>query len=232
MMVRRLIVVNLAFLVVIGAGVAKLRRDAAAFSSTHRISRIEPPAGKEAAVSGAAAPAIAAPENWTEIAARNPFSFDRNDIAIVASTPPAQQPKRPKPILFGTLMLGDDRLAMLSPGDSANRSSRPVRVNETFDGWVLVRIQDKSVVVRSGEVEETVIMNDPTALQIARGTEKTSAPASAPQAATIAPAPLPAPQQIQSQPHAGQPAPNSPTGKRQIVVRTPFGDKIMDDPSQ
>lgn len=230
-MVRRLIVINLALLIAVVAGAVKFRRDAIAFSRNHRISQIEPQSGKQQA-KPAAAPAIAAPENWTDIAARNPFSFDRNDVAIVAAAPAAQQSRRPKPLLFGTMMLGEDRLAMLSPGDSANRSSRPVRVNETFDGWVLARIEDKAIIVRWGEVEERVIMNDPTALQIARGTEKTTGPPGTPQAATLAAAPLPTQAPVQAQANPGQPAPASSAGRKQIVVHTPFGDKIMDDPAQ
>ena len=117
--------------------------------------------------------ATAAAQDWNNIAAHNPFSFDRNDVTLVITPPAAEQPKRPKPILFGTMTLGVDHIAMLGPGDSGNRASRPVLAGEVFDGWTVLEILEKSVSVQwEKTTKESLILNDPTA-QVARVYDKT-----------------------------------------------------------
>src|SRR5215475_5952481 len=230
-MSRRLILLNILLAAVIAAGIIRLRHNVITFSAEHQVSRIQP-------VSEKSLPSVAAmlvpPENheWSEIATRNPFSFDRNDVNLVITPPAAQQAKRPKPILFGIMKVGTDQLAMLAPGEGAGRSSRPVRIGEVFDGWTLLEIQDKSVTVRWEQTKESLIMNDPTA-QVARDYAKTSGASGSPQppVSTVA-APAPAPAATVQTPTGAAPTPTtSPSGRRQIVVQTPFGPKTMDDPS-
>ena len=56
-------------------------------------------------------------------------------------------------------------MAMLAPADARNaRSYLPTRIGETVDGWELVEIGSKSVVVESNSVRTTVFMNDPSAV--------------------------------------------------------------------
>jgi hypothetical protein len=228
-MVRRLILINLLLLLVAVAGVVKLRRAAIAFSTEHRVDKIQPESEKPLP-KAAEALVTASPKEWTEIASRNPFSFDRNDVPVVAVAPAVEQPKRPKPVLFGTMMLGKERIALMSP--SGNRVSVPLKVGETLDEWTIVDIQDKSVTVKWQDVKESVIMNDPTA-QVAREYSKTGATttnqSNITAVAPFASAPAPAPS-VQSPANATPPP--SPSGRKQIVIQTPFGPKIMDDPAQ
>jgi hypothetical protein len=232
-MFRRLLLLNLFLLAVAASGVVKLRRDMRAFSASHRVDRIQPETGKP--LPKPLDPgAVAVKQDWPDIAAHNPFSFDRNDVAIVVAPPAPQQPKRPKPLLYGTILIGKDLMAMLAPADAPARSSRPVRAGEVFDGWTVAEIQEKAVIVKWDQVTESLIINDPTA-QVTRDYGKTGVGAAPGPVVTVAPAALPA-APVATVPSGNSFAPQttttSPTGKKQIVIHTPFGDKIMDDPSQ
>jgi hypothetical protein len=231
-MSQRLLVLNIVFLAAVVAGVVRLRHDAIAFASEHSVEQIQPDSDKPAPkpVQAAATPAR---QEWADIASRNPFSFDRNDVTLVITPPAAQQPKRPKPILLGTMMIGKDWIAMLSPGDSAGRASRPVRTGELFDGWTLVEIHDKSVLMESDNIKESAILNDPTA-PVQREIQKTAVAPPPGQTATntntaAAPEPLPPGRTLQAGPN---PLPPGPDGRKKILVVTPFGTKVMDDPNQ
>lgn len=232
-MSRRLMLLNVILLAVVIGGGVRLRHDIHAFSATHQVNEIRPESDKP--LPKPVGLAAAAPkQEWPDIATHNPFSFDRNDVAIVVTPPALQQPKRPKPLLYGTIMLGKSIMAMLATGDGPGRSSRPVHAGEVFDGWTVLEIQDKTVTVKWDEVKETLIMNDPTA-QIARDYGKTDGSGSAAQqVVTVAPIAIPA--APPAAPSANSTAPQMTTvsskGKKQITVQTPFGPKIMDDPSQ
>jgi len=139
----------------------------------------------------------------------------------VVTQPAADKPRKPKPILFGTILLGKEVMAMLGPGDLTSRSSRPVHVGESFDGWTVVEIQEKTATVELDQVKETLIMNDPTAQQVARDYVKTGNTPAGP-VVTAAPTP-PVP--------VSTPTPLSTTASpncKKRVVHTPFGDTILD----
>jgi hypothetical protein len=227
-MFQKIVILNVVLLSVIAVGIARLRRDAVAFANAHRVEQIQPDSDKPLP-KAAAGVATAAAQDWNNIAAHNPFSFDRNDVTLVITPPAAEQPKRPKPILFGTMTLGADHIAMLGPGDSGNRASRPVRAGEVFDGWTVLEILDKSVSVQwEKTTKESLILNDPTA-QVARLSEKTGGGVSAPQV-PASPIPTPGPATTQAAPPAPtQPPPASNGGKKQKLVHTPFGDKYIDE---
>src|SRR6185503_11747124 len=106
----------------------------------------------------------------TDISVKDPFSFDRNDVSIVA--PKQEAAAKPKPVLYGVMSVGSEWIAMMGPSQSGSRGSRPVRVGESLDNWQIVEIQPKSVIVTAANgTRETVIMNDPTA-QVARSSER------------------------------------------------------------
>jgi hypothetical protein len=224
-MFRQLILLNAILLALVVAGGLRLAHDMQAFSAEHRIDRIQPDSDKplpKAIPSAAASPK----QDWPDIAAHNPFSFDRNDVAIVVTPQAAQQPKRPKPILFGTMRLGKDPLAMLATGDSTTRSSRPVYVGDVFDGWTVVDIQDKTVTVKSDDVKETLIINDPTAqVLVSRDYGKTGPAAPSPGPVTSVWA-----SPIATTPPISAPTISSPqsaatetSGKKTCQAYTPFG---------
>jgi hypothetical protein len=227
-MFQKLVILNVVLLSVIAVGIARLRRDAVAFASTHRVEQIQPDSDKPLPKTAAAVSTTATPD-WNNIAAHNPFSFDRTDVTLVITPPAAEQPKRPKPILFGTMTLGVDHIAMLAPGDSGNRNSRPVRAGEVFDGWTVLEVLDKSVAVQwEKTTKETLILNDPTA-QVARLSEKTGGGGTAAPPPPASPIPTPGPGTQATPAPPTQPPPVSNSGKKQKLVHTPFGDKYIDE---
>ena len=174
--------------------------------------------------------ARAAVGDWTEIVTKNPFSFDRNDIAIVAPSrppaPPQEPPRAPKPVLFGTFGIGDNWQATLASGQAGNRKSRPMKVGETIDGWQIVEIHQNSVVVVSGAFRETVSID--SAIQGPRVSERTvgssvqPAPQTSPSSAAVgSPAPVN---------NASPPLPPPPPGAAKgHWIDTAFGMKWIED---
>jgi hypothetical protein len=231
MMNRRLLLLNLVLLALVVLGVVRLRHDVQAFSAGHRVDQIRPESAKPLPKSAGAATTDAKQE-WPAIAAQDPFSFDRNDIPQLVSPAAAQQPKRPKPFLYGTISFGKDPIAMLGPGDNSTRSSRPVHAGETFDGWSVVEIKDKTVVVKWDDLTETLI-TDPTA-QATRTYEKTGGTTPPPPPVTSVGNVSTGGPVIASEPSTPS-TPQAPTGStpcKREVIRTPFGNKLSDCPSQ
>ena len=118
-------------------------------------------------------------------------------------------------------------MAMVASGKPGNRNYRPMRVGETIDGWTITQIMDKSIVIKANSIEDSVLMNDPSA-QVPRDTARTAAPGAAPLVSVGQPAPLPAasvaaPSIFQPSaspvPAAGQP----PRQRRRVQQITPFG---------
>jgi hypothetical protein len=220
---KRIWIFNLALAALFVWGVLKVQADWTAFEGSHRQSRIQPE--QERAVAKAAPRLEAAnssvpDEALLEIASKNPFSFDRNDINLVEA--PAPIVTAPKPVLFGTLLLGNDRLALLGK-DAATRSGAPVKVGDTFEGWQVVEVQDKSVVVSANGVLESLVVGR---VPIARRTERTESAAPAPVASPRAAAPAAS---SQSQPVRSVLSPTKPTvvvPPGSVAVPNPFGVHI------
>src|SRR4051794_13100866 len=156
MMWRRLLILNLALVVILAAGVLRVRRAWMEFEAMHRIDSVK--ADTEPARTLPAAKSATAAEEWTEISVKDPFSFDRSDVSIVAPKPSA--PTDPKPVLFGTMSIGNEWIAMLAPGQGGNRASRPIKVGESMGSWQVVEIREKAVVVAGNGIRETLVLND------------------------------------------------------------------------
>lgn len=226
-MIRRLIILDSALVVLLAFGSVRFRQDWRAFEPAHQVSAIQakPEALPNLPVN--ANSVAGGPADWSEIPSRNPFSFDRTDIAIIAAPEPTV-PAGPKPVLFGTMMIGSEKLAMLASAQPNNRNYRPLKVGDKIDGWTLVGILDKSVVIEWNSSRETVIMNDPSAAIPRDYTTRTTAAASAapvviqpPAAPSITAPPMaPAPPGARANP--------APAQKR--VIQTPFGPKVVEDP--
>jgi hypothetical protein len=231
-MLRRFVLFNLLLIAITVAAVLRLRHNVVAFSAAHQVSRIQPETEKPLPKASDVL-ALPARQDWIDIATRNPFSFDRSDVTLVVTPAGAQQARKPKPFLFGVIMLGTDRIAMLAPADGPTRTSRPVRIGETIDGWILDEIQDKSVTVRWEEIKESVIMNDPTALA-PRIYQKTDATTGNTTPVVVSGPPASAPTQVNPAPEPTTNAhpPITVNGRRQIWVNTPFGAHYIDDPAQ
>ena len=225
---RRLLVLDLVLALGLVAGIFQVRRTWLEFENGHRVESVKPEA-EPARTLPPPGGLVSAAEDWTEISVKNPFSFDRNDVAIVAPKPQnvAATPAEPKPVLFGTMSLGKEWIAMLAPGPSGNRSSRPVKVGESISGWEVVEIREKSVVVTANGVRETVPMND-----LPRISDRTVATTTTPQVVNVTTPTAAPPTPAASAPTPSQPppAPAASQQPKQCLVHTPFGDSMMDCP--
>jgi hypothetical protein len=227
---RRLLVLDLVFGAALVYGGGRVRQSWINFESAHHVESIT--AEKEPART---LPAIAAltgtVEDWTEISTKDPFSFDRNDVPIVAPKAPA--PTQPKPILFGTMAIGNEWIAMLAPAVGANRS-QSVKVGQSVGEWQVVEIRDKSVVV-SGEngVRQTIDIAEAAAQ--GRTYERTGNNGGFSPAVTVvtpstpSPAPVAPVSAVPASPiPAGAPSPaEQPKPK---ILNTPFGPVIRTEP--
>jgi hypothetical protein len=213
--------------VVAAAGV-RLYSDWIMFEATHLPGAIQPQREALPTLATGGVPPSAAPADWTEIPSRDAFSFDRTDIAILEPKAPPAVPPGPKPFLFGTISLGKDRLAMVAPGKPGNRDYRSMKAGEVVDGWTIVEISDKSIVIESNLGRESVIMNDPSA-QVQRDhtrTLATAAPSVISVAQPVAQPALATPAPVPSQ----QPAPGQGQPRRRVVQMTPFGPREIEEP--
>lgn len=223
---KRIWVFNLMLGVLLVWGAMKLRESWTAFGATHGAGQIQGQLGAaETPRAAQAAPGPVSEGAWAEIGARNPFSVDRNDIDVVEVAPPPVS--TPKPILFGTLLLGSERLALLGKAGAGSQDRRSVKVGEDFDGWRIVEIVDKSVVVAANGAQESLVVGKVPAID--RRSERTASPvmASAPAALQSAPAATAAPSRTAPSPASsgvGNLPAVLPPGTH--IVHTPFGDKI------
>jgi hypothetical protein len=228
---RRFWILDLALLALLVAIATRLHNEWIMFSATHQTGAVEPEREKFANLPSGVPPNSPAPANWTDIPSHNPFSFDRTDIAILEpkAPPPPKIQVGPKPVLYGTMSIGAEVMALV--GSAKAGSQKPMKAGEIVDGWTIVSIADKSMLIRGNDVEQAVIMNDPT-VQIPRDHSRTSDVPLAPSVISIgaqpaAPAGLPA----QSQPAAASPAPQPQPGQRRRIQQvTPFGIREIEEP--
>ena len=226
---RRLLILNLTLIAVVVATSVRFHNDWILFEATHQPGAI--PAQRETlpTLASTAALTSATRTDWTEIPSRNPFSFDRTDIAILEPKAPPPVPTGPKPILFGTISLGKDRLAMVGPGKPGNRNYQSMKTGEVIDGWTVVEISDKSIVIEANSVRESVIMNDPLA-QVERDHTRTLVSAPAPVTSVAQPAPATAVTPGAAAAPTSQPATGQGQPRRRVIQITPFGPREIEEP--
>ena len=112
MMWRRLLLLDLALVAVLMVGVLQVEKSWKEFDAAHRIESVKPE--KEPARTLPLPPALTGtPEDWTEISTKDAFSFDRNDVSIVA--PKQEAAAKPKPVLYGVMSVGSEWIAMHQP---------------------------------------------------------------------------------------------------------------------
>jgi hypothetical protein len=229
--VRRILILNLSLIAALAAISVRLYEEWITFDATHQTGAVAPERETFTKLASGVPPNAPAPANWTDIPSHNPFSFDRTDIAILEpkAPPPPPAPKvalGPKPVLFGTIIIGSDPLAMVAPGKPGAREYKPMKIGETIDGWTIVSIADKSVVIKGNEIQETILMNDPTA-QVPRDHTRTIEAPPPPTVISIGgpPAPLSssaAPAAATTTAAPGQASPQP--GQRRVITQvTPFG---------
>src|SRR5713101_2800512 len=131
MIVRRIWILNLSLVAVLTAVSVRLYNESIMFNATHQTGAVGPERETFTKLPFNVPANAPAPANWTDIPSHNPFSFDRTDIAILEpkAPPPPPAPKipvGPKPVLFGTLSLGKELMAMVGPGKPGNRDYKPM----------------------------------------------------------------------------------------------------------
>ena len=183
-------------------------------------------------LAGVAVPPPLSSPDYTAVARQNPFHADRNDVI----TEPAQAKAiGPPPLVYGSLIFGSNRSALLG----REQSPKPERVEEggTFDGYRVVRVLPESVVLESSAgKQEIMFYNAMERLhrQAAR-TSASSRPASPPvgtapvTAASAPPAVLTSVEPANPESPADRAVPSksgaAPAGKE--VVDTPFGPMVF-----
>src|SRR3989442_3617451 len=231
----RIWIVNVSLFAVLVAASVRFYNEWLMFTATHQTGAVEPDLEKLAKLALNLPSNSPAPANWTDIPSHNPFSFDRTDMQIPnhKAPPPRSAPKipvGPKPVLFGTLSLGKEPMALIGPGKPGNRDYKPMKVGEIIDGWTLVSISDKSVVMKGNDVQETIAMNDPTA-QIPREHTRTEL-APTPVVTSTVGLPAPATPAVSSpqQPGTRGQQPQQPGQRRRTTQITPFGIREIEEP--
>ena len=220
---HRIMLLNLVLLSLLALGVWRVGQQWRLFEATRTLEAIGAQAGPGPAAAAMPPLQETTTEGWEDIATQNPFSFDRSSFVYEPEN--ASIRGTDQPVLLGTLMLGGDRMAMMAPaGARNNRSSTTLRVGEEIDGWELVEVREKSVVIEAGTISETVVMNDPSAL-VPRAAQASSTPSgvTAPVVVSATPA-VSEPPRSWPEPTPGAPGravDPVPGGER--TIRTPFG---------
>jgi hypothetical protein len=236
MMNRRLLILDLMLAgILVYAGFA-FSRGWRGFTGSHQPAQVQPGAGISPTADVTPVASAATDEDWTDAVEKNPFSFDRNDQEVIVKEPEAAKetrptPATPKPVLYGVMSIGGERVAMIGPARANTRASMAARVGETFDGWEIVEIQDKTAIVVSNGQREALIMNDPTA-NVPRDYSKTSSTSRtqsmAPSTAAKAAPPSPAAEAAKSD-YVIVPPPAEPEGpKKAEWIQTPFGPRLQE----
>ena len=182
---------------------------------------------------GISAPRGGALGEYSVIALQNAFHPERNDS--MPPPPSVQVTTAPPPLVYGSLIMGENRFALMATDESA--APQQVPEGQSMNGYKLIRVQAQSVTLESSS-GQTEIMFYNSMSKLRRNSSRTTAgnPASsaaaarstssgaggAGQAATTGTSP---------QPGAQASAPSAqivaPPGKK--VVQTPFGPMLMDD---
>jgi len=177
--------------------------------------------------------AVSAPlpvSDYSVIAVQNPFHPDRNDQVAQSAAP---QPAGPPPLVYGSVILGNDRYALLATEDMAK--PQKIQEGETFAGYRLAQVRPQSIVLSSNAGEQEIMLYNALS-RLRREHVRTEAQSGAPSsppvvstgaapARTSAPAPGVA---SPSQPAAGTSPPGvARPGKR--LMPTPFGPIWVDE---
>src|SRR5437667_12389551 len=220
---RRIWILDVALLALLIGIATRFHNEWITFNATHQTGAVEPKREQFAKLASDVPPNTPAPPNWTDIPAHNPFSFDRTDVAILEPKAPPPPPAPavklgPKPVLYGTMSIGSDVMAMVGTAKPGNQKS--MKVGEVIDGWTVVSIKDKSMVIKGNDLQETIVMNDPTA-QIPRDHSRTTeVPTAAANVVSIGAQPA-APAQPAAAPQPGQ--------RRRVQQITPFGIREIEE---
>ena len=184
------------------------------------------------ALGGVPVPPPLASPNYTAVARQNPFHADRNDVI----TEPVQAKAiGPPPLVYGSLIFGSSRSALLG----REQSPKPERVEEggTFDGYRVVRVLPESVVLESSAGQQEIMFYNAME-RLHRQAARTASSAKPPSPSTGATAQSAVATREEpadsAQSSADQTTPSkygaAPAGKE--WVSTPFGPMLRDKKKQ
>jgi hypothetical protein len=216
---KRYWIINLLCICSLVGLVWKLRKDWHQYAAANG-----PQAVQVHALAGVPTPPPVGAGDYRAIAQQNPFHADRNDVI---SQPVEAKPSGPPPLVYGSIILGDTRFALLA----TEQSPKPERVPEgsTFAGYRLVHVLPQSVVFESGSSRQEIMLYN--ALErLHRQAAKTTATAKPPAAAPVvnaSPSPSPSPTTTAAPiPSSAAIPAAAPPGKE--VMQTPFGPIFID----
>jgi hypothetical protein len=181
-----------------------------------------------------------------EIAANNLFSSDRNNEVAEPESKPAGPPP-PRPIVLGTLKLGENYEALMSESESSRSGVRRVKQGDQVGEYRVVEIRGESVLVEY-EGQTTRLNIYQSARTVAQQGTRTT-PTARPTGPVVvetgsASQPAAARTPAETQPSAPRPAgrevedPNAPPGtrafiegnRRRVERQTPFGVQTWYEP--
>jgi hypothetical protein len=177
-------------------------------------------------------PQVAAPKvvpNYSAIVDNHLFSADRTNIVPPETSAEPAKAAAPKPILMGTLQLDEDEFAlMVSDGQRENTNYKRLKLGESLDGYILVKILDQKVMMKMDGKEVEVRLNEPSkmvAREIPGGTSPS--PGTLGQVMTVGSGPPTtssnAPSASQGLPKGTIPPGTVVNGRKKILVPSPFG---------
>jgi len=151
-----------------------------------------------------------------EIAAKNLFSADRNNDMPLPEVSEAAPPP-PRPIVLGTMKLGENYEALMSEGGSSQSGVRRVKQGEQVGGYRVVEIRDQQVVIEY-EGQTTTLNIYQSRRSVEQPRTQTAAPARPAAPVVVGTGTAPA---RSAAPGRTAAAPSQPTGQ-------PSGQEIQD----
>jgi hypothetical protein len=172
------------------------------------------------------------PTEYSAIASRNPFQPDRNDVI---QQPQVEVTTAPPPIVYGSVILGETRYALMAPDEAG--TPQKIQEGQSINGYRLASVQPQSVILETSSGKtEIMLYNAMSKLRRDHSRTAASAPTSAAQAPvrstgtsdaqpSVTPTAAPASSSAASAPST--PIAPVPAGKK--VAQTPFGPILVDD---
>ncbi|MEW5975198.1 MAG: hypothetical protein AB1898_05255 [Acidobacteriota bacterium] len=160
MMRKQVILLNCLLLCSAGLAGYRLKQQWHDFQGAHHLSQLVASQNPANSPNPAGDGPVQVP-NYSAIVDNHLFTVDRNNI--IPAEVPVEAPLAPKPILMGTMGIGEDQFAlMVSEAPKASKEYRKIKVGESLDGYTLVRFLDQKVIMKAGGQEIEVRLNEPS----------------------------------------------------------------------
>jgi hypothetical protein len=172
-MTKKWIAINVLLLAVTGLLARQLRVSVQQFQAENNPAKIQParsakqPATPEKPPPTKTAPRMYAPGEFSVIAEKVLFvdtrgRMESTEVAAVPETPPLTQ----KPILVGTTIMGDRRLALIvdptvpAQGQARSRRTQTKRIGDSYQGYTITSITEERIVLEAGTRREIIPLHE------------------------------------------------------------------------